>query len=64
MNVEQAMLVNYISGKYVVDVQEDDVYWSTADPGWFTGTSYGIFATWLNGATNCIAGGRLSPEKW
>lgn len=35
-----------------------------ADPGWVTGTSYGIFAPWLNGATNCIAGGRFSPEQW
>ncbi|MGT0244053.1 AMP-binding protein [Staphylococcus aureus] len=25
---------------------------------------YGIFAPWLNGATNCIAGGRFSPEQW
>lgn len=32
--------------------------------GWVTGTSYGIFAPWLNGATNCIAGGRFSPEQW
>ena len=22
------------------------------------------FAPWLNGATNCIAGGRFSPEQW
>ncbi|WRN62291.1 hypothetical protein UM876_12280 [Staphylococcus aureus] len=36
----------------------------TADPGWVTGTSYGISAPWLNGATNCIAGGRFSPEQW
>ncbi|HCV5096048.1 TPA: acetate--CoA ligase [Staphylococcus aureus] len=54
LHVQQAMLVHYISGKYVLDLQEDDVYWCTADPGWVTGTSYGIFAPWLNGATNCI----------
>lgn len=64
LHVQQAMLVHYISGKYVLDLQEDDVYWCTADPGWVTGTSYGIFAPWLNGATNCIAGGRFSPEQW
>ncbi|HAY3328778.1 TPA: acetate--CoA ligase [Staphylococcus aureus] len=45
-------------------LKSDDVYWCTADPGWVTGTSYGIFAPWLNGATNCIAGGRFSPEQW
>lgn len=64
LHVQQAMLLHYISGKYVLDLQEDDVYWCTADPGWVTGTSYGIFAPWLNGVTNCIAGGRFSPEQW
>lgn len=64
LHVQNAMLVHYISGRYVLDLQEDDVYWCTADPGWVTGTSYGIFAPWLNGATNCIAGGRFSPESW
>ena len=58
------MLVHYISGKYVLDFKDDDVYWCTADPGWVTGTSYGIFSPWLNGVTNCIAGGRFSPEAW
>ncbi|MGE8024502.1 acetate--CoA ligase [Staphylococcus pasteuri] len=64
LHVQKAMLVHYISGKYVLDLQEDDVYWCTADPGWVTGTSYGVFAPWLNGVTNCIVGGRFSPEQW
>ena len=64
LHVQQAMLLHYITGKYVLDLQENDVYWCTADPGWVTGTSYGIFAPWLNGVTNCIAGGRFTPEQW
>lgn len=64
LHVQKAMLLHYISGKYVLDLKEDDIYWCTADPGWVTGTSYGVFAPWLNGVTNCIAGGRLSPEQW
>lgn len=64
LHVQKAMLLHYISGKYVLDLKEDDIYWCTADPGWVTGTSYGVFAPWLNGATNCIAGGRFSPEQW
>ena len=64
LHEQRAMMVHYISGKYVLDIQEDDVYWCTADPGWVTGTSYGVFSPWLNGATNCIAGGRFSPEAW
>lgn len=64
LHVQNAMLLHYISGRYVLDFHEDDIYWCTADPGWVTGTSYGIFAPWLNGVTNCIAGGRFSPEGW
>lgn len=64
LHVQNAMLVHYISGKYVLDLKDDDIYWCTADPGWVTGTSYGVFSPWLNGVTNCIAGGRFSPEAW
>ena len=38
-----AIVQQYATGKWVLDLQEDDVYWCTADPGWVTGTSYGMF---------------------
>ena len=41
-HVQQAMVQHYYTGKIVLDLREDDVYWCTADPGWVTGTSYGI----------------------
>jgi acetyl-CoA synthetase len=63
-HVQNAMVQHYYTGKIVLDLQENDVYWCTADPGWVTGTSYGIFAPWLNGATNVIRGGRFSPKDW
>mgnify|MGYP000038295978 CR=1 FL=1 len=63
-HVQNAMVQHYYTGKIVLDLQEDDIYWCTADPGWVTGTSYGIFAPWLNGATNVIRGGRFSPQDW
>ncbi len=64
LHVHNAMIQHYQTGKWVLDLQEDDIYWCTADPGWVTGTSYGIFAPWLNGATNVIRGGRFSPTDW
>ncbi|QQK81173.1 acetate--CoA ligase [Salicibibacter cibi] len=64
LHVHAAMLQHYQTGKWVLDLKEDDVYWCTADPGWVTGTSYGIFAPWLNGVTNVVRGGRFSPEAW
>ncbi len=63
-HVHNAMIQHYYTGRVVLDLQEQDVYWCTADPGWVTGTSYGIFAPWLNGATNVIRGGRFSPQDW
>ncbi|MDF2671543.1 MAG: acsA, partial [Paenibacillus sp.] len=63
-HVQNAMIQHYYTGRVVLDLQENDVYWCTADPGWVTGTSYGIFAPWLNGATNVVRGGRFSPQDW
>ncbi|UOQ95562.1 acetate--CoA ligase [Halobacillus shinanisalinarum] len=63
-HVHNAMLQHYQTGKWVLDLKDDDVYWCTADPGWVTGTSYGIFAPWLNGVTNVVRGGRFSPDDW
>ncbi|MDN4067256.1 acetate--CoA ligase [Paenibacillus vini] len=63
-HVHNAMLQHYYTGKVVLNLKEGDVYWCTADPGWVTGTSYGIFAPWLHGATNVVRGGRFSPGDW
>lgn len=64
LHVHNAMLQQYQTAKWVLDLQDEDVYWCTADPGWVTGTSYGIFGPWLVGATNVIIGGRFSPQGW
>ncbi|MBM7572491.1 acetate--CoA ligase [Aquibacillus albus] len=63
-HVHNAMIQHYATGDWVIDLKEDDIYWCTADPGWVTGTSYGIFAPWLHGVTNVIRGGRFTPESW
>jgi len=64
LHVHNAMIQHYQTAKWVLDLRDDDIYWCTADPGWITGTSYGVFAPWLAGATNVIVGGRFSPEGW
>lgn len=63
-HVHNAMIQHYATAEWVLDLKEDDVYWCTADPGWVTGTSYGIFGPWLHGVTNVIRGGRFTPESW
>jgi acetyl-CoA synthetase len=63
-HVHAATVSHYATGKYVLDFHEDDIYWCTADPGWVTGTSYGMFAPWTNGITNLIYEGGFSAKKW
>lgn len=63
-HVHNAMIQHYYTAKIVLDFKEDDIYWCNGDPGWVTGTSYGIFGPWLNGVTNVIRGGRFSPSEW
>jgi len=41
----------YLTAKYVFDLQEDDVYWCTADIGWVTGHSYVVYGPLQNGTT-------------
>ncbi|WP_338777640.1 acetate--CoA ligase [Metabacillus sp. FJAT-52054] len=64
LHVQRAMIQHYQTAEWVLDMKEDDVYWCTADPGWVTGTVYGIFGPWLHGASNVIVGGRFQPEAW
>lgn len=63
-HVHNAMIQHYITAEWVLDLKEDDVYWCTADPGWVTGTSYGIFGPWLHGVTNVVRGGRFTQDSW
>jgi len=44
----------YTTLKYVFNLQENDVYWCTADPGWITGHSYIVYAPLINGVTSFI----------
>ncbi|HEY5640639.1 MAG TPA: AMP-binding protein, partial [Dehalococcoidia bacterium] len=64
VHVHQAVWGHYATGKYVLDLHEDDIYWCTADPGWVTGTSYGMFAPWSNGVTSLIYEGGFGANAW
>jgi acetyl-CoA synthetase len=64
VHVHNAIIGQYATGKYVLDIHDDDVYWCTADPGWVTGTSYGMFAPWSNGATSLVYEGGFSAGHW
>jgi acetyl-CoA synthetase len=63
-HVHNSIISQYATGKYVLDLHDDDIYWCTADPGWVTGTSYGMFAPWSNGVTSLVYEGGFSASHW
>ncbi len=64
LHVHGAVLMHYITGKYVLDFHEGDMFWCTADPGWVTGTSYGIIAPLVNGVTNIVDEEEFDAVRW
>jgi len=64
IHVHEAVVAHHITGKLALDLHPDDVFWCTADPGWVTGTSYGIIAPFTNGVTNLVDEGDFDVESW
>ena len=64
VHVHYAAIQQYATGKWVLDFHEDDVYWCTADPGWVTGTSYGMSAPWTNGISQVVYEGGFRASVW
>jgi len=64
VHVHGAVLTHYATGKYVLDLHADDLFWCTADPGWVTGTSYGIIAPLLHGVTSLVDQAEFDAERW
>ncbi|MBC6490119.1 acetate--CoA ligase [Flavihumibacter stibioxidans] len=64
LHVHGAVLMHYTTGRYVLDFHPGDVFWCTADPGWVTGTSYGIIAPLVNGITNIIDEEEFDALRW
>ncbi|MGE5106670.1 MAG: acetate--CoA ligase [Sphingobacteriales bacterium] len=64
LHVHGAVLMHYNTGKYVLDFHQGDIFWCTADPGWVTGTSYGIIAPLVNGITNIVDEEEFDAVRW
>ena len=64
MHVHGAVATHWATGKYALDLHADDIYWCTADPGWVTGTSYGIIAPLLHGVTSIVDEADFDAERW
>jgi acetyl-CoA synthetase len=63
-HVHYSLISQYLTAKWVLDLRDDDIYWCTADPGWVTGTSYGIIGAFSNGVTQCVLDAGFSADNW
>lgn len=64
IHVHEAVSMHAATGRFALDLHPDDVYWCTADPGWVTGTSYGVIAPLVHGVTAIIDEEELDADRW
>ncbi len=64
IHVHGAVAMHYVTGLYALDLHPDDTYWCTADPGWVTGTSYGIISPLLHGVTSIVDEAEFDAQRW
>jgi acetyl-CoA synthetase len=64
LHVHEAVVAHHTTGRLVLDFHPDDVFWCTADPGWVTGTSYGIIAPLTSGVTSVVDEAEFDVTRW
>ncbi|MDO8449677.1 MAG: acetate--CoA ligase [Rhodoferax sp.] len=64
VHVHEAVVAHNVTGRYALDLHPDDIFWCTADPGWVTGTSYGIISPLTNGVTMIVDEAEFDAERW
>jgi acetyl-CoA synthetase len=64
VHVHEAVVAHHITGRLALDLHPEDIFWCTADPGWVTGTSYGIISPLTIGATLIVDQAEFDAERW
>jgi acetyl-CoA synthetase len=64
VHVHEAVVAHHATARMVLDLHDDDVFWCTADPGWVTGTSYGIIGPLTRGATVVTDAADFDARRW
>ncbi len=64
MHVHQAVVAHHMTGRFALDFHPGDIFWCTADPGWVTGTSYGIIAPLTHGIASIVDEAEFDAERW
>ncbi|MCX7961475.1 MAG: acetate--CoA ligase [Burkholderiales bacterium] len=64
VHVHGAVVAHYASAAVALDLHPEDVFWCTADPGWVTGTAYGIVAPLVHGVTSIVDEADFDAARW
>ena len=64
VHVHGAIVAHHTTARLALDLHPDDVFWCTADPGWVTGTSYGIIAPLSLGITSVVDESDFDAVRW
>jgi acetyl-CoA synthetase len=64
MHVHEAVVAHHATAGLALDFHPGDRFWCTADPGWVTGTSYGIIAPLTHGLTMVVDEADFDAERW
>ncbi len=64
IHVHDAVVAHHATARFALDFHPNDVFWCTADPGWVTGTSYGIVAPLTHGLTSVVDEADFDAERW
>lgn len=64
VHVHNAVVYHAFSGRHALDLTPGTIYWCTADPGWVTGTSYGIIAPLVNRVTMIVDEAEFDLDRW
>jgi acetyl-CoA synthetase len=64
IHVHEAVVAHHSTGKLALDLHPGDIFWCTADPGWVTGTSYGIISPLTNGVTMIVDEAEFDALRW
>jgi len=64
VHVHGAVVAQYATAQFALDIHGDDIYWCTADPGWVTGTAYGIIGPLVCGVTTLVDSEDFDAQRW
>ncbi|HEY4646774.1 MAG TPA: acetate--CoA ligase [Steroidobacteraceae bacterium] len=63
-HVHAAVIAQQVSANLALDLHDGDIYWCTADPGWVTGTAYGIIGPLCCGVSLIVDSEEFDVGRW